>query len=315
MRLAPQQHTLLSDLATVTADLLAHDSKIRSKLVTVVRELMVHCCFSMRSLPWGNPNAAFAMPSPPMSEFISGLTTLHKILMGIFRKEQVADVYSRILQMTNAHLPGNYAVLIAHLATTAAASAAAAANSAAAAASSSSGAGVAGGGNSSAAASVNQMQSLPQATHHHQPFDRSVAVQRMGGDLHLLLQQLRSLLNDPHSGVPLPLDLPGAGGGGVNSGTVSGSGQSGGGRSSSPTTGVTASPNNALDAEISASLATSEEALQSMSKWLSVEFGVKGVTAAPHPSAVLGVEKGISPEGPSTSASEEIEDGDFSLDE
>ena len=56
---------------------------------------MAACCTKMRAIPWGNPNAALASPSAPMAEFISGMTTLHSILMGIFRREQVADVYSR----------------------------------------------------------------------------------------------------------------------------------------------------------------------------------------------------------------------------
>ena len=231
MRLAPHQHMLLSDLAAVTADLLAHDSKIRAKLVAIVKELMAACCLKMRAIAWGNPNAAASIPSTPMTEFITGTTTLHGILMTIFRREQVADVYSRTLLMVNSNLPGHYAVLIAHLATTAAAAAAAAAQPAA----------------TGAGARAPGAPSPPQPP----PFDRAVALQRMGADLRLLLEQFRSLLQQPQA--------PGAA------------------AAAYPAHAAAEQP----DAEMAASILASQEALQMLTQWMHKEFGAGSSTGSP----------------------------------
>ena len=247
MRLAPHQHMLLSDLAAVTADLLAHDSKIKAKLVTIVRDLMAACCTRMRTIPWGNPNAAMTIPSTPMTEFISATSTLHGILMGIFRKEQVADVYSRILLMANSHLPGHYAVLIAHLATTAASAAAAAAQPHARAAHAadphskpaSAAAAAASAAATAAAAAAAAAAPLPV-------FDRGVALQRMGADLRLLLEQFSSLLSEPKA------------------------------RDASAASSEHPTP---AEAGMAASIADSREALKSLQQWVLKEFSGAVVAA------------------------------------
>jgi len=115
MRLPPQQHGLLSDLANVTADILAHDNRICAKFVAIVKDLVTKCLEDMRSLQWGNPEAPFSSPSPPMQELTGGISTLHKILSSVFRQEQLADIYSRILVMLNGHLPSQCAALVSHL--------------------------------------------------------------------------------------------------------------------------------------------------------------------------------------------------------
>ena len=165
MRLPPHQHVLLSEMAAVTADLIAHDNRIRAKLVSIVKDLMVKCCADMGAISWGNPHIAQSLPSPPMSEFITGVTTLHHILGDTLRREQLADVYSRILLMANAHLPSQYAALIAKLATAAAAAAA-------------------------ALVAPPMGNVVPRAI---PVFDRAVAVERMGGDLRVLMAQLDAL--------------------------------------------------------------------------------------------------------------------------
>jgi len=115
MRLPPQQHGLLSDLANVTADILAHDNRICAKFVAIVKDLVTKCLEDMRALQWGNPDAVFNSPSPPMQELTGGISTLHKILSSVFRQEQLADIYSRILVMLNGHLPSQCAALVSHL--------------------------------------------------------------------------------------------------------------------------------------------------------------------------------------------------------
>lgn len=166
MRLPPQQHVLLSEMAAVTADLIAHDNRLRAKLVSIVKDLMTKCCADMSALPWGQQTgAALPIPSPPISEFITGITTLHRILSTTFRRHQVVDVYSRILLMANAHLPSQYAALIAKLATAAAAAAAAL-----------------------VAPTSTSVPHMAAPT-----FDRAIAVERMGCDLRVLMAQLDAL--------------------------------------------------------------------------------------------------------------------------
>lgn len=115
MRLPPQQHVLLSDLANVSADILAHDNRIRAKFVAIVKDLVVKCLGDMRGLRWGDPEASLHLPSAPMAELTNGITTLYRILKSVFRSEQLADIYTRILVMLNAHLPGQVAALLSHL--------------------------------------------------------------------------------------------------------------------------------------------------------------------------------------------------------
>ena len=216
IRLPPHQHVLLSELAAVTADLIAHDNKIREKLVSIVKDLMAACCGNMGALPWGQSAVAFAIPSPPMVEFVSGVTTLHRILQGTLRSEQLAEVFSRILLMANAHLPSQYATLIAKLATAAAAAAVALASPPA-----------------GSAASPAQFS-----------FDRTVAVQRMGSDLRVLLQQLELLCMETRA----------------------------------PFAALTALAGSTADG--AAACATADEALSALNRWIAREFSSASVSPA-----------------------------------
>jgi hypothetical protein len=115
MRLAPHQHVLLADLANVTADILAHDNRIRAKFVAIVKDLVVKCLGDMGRLPWGDAEAALTLPSPPMAELTNGIATLYRILRSVFRPDQLADIFARILVMLNSQLPGQTAALVSHL--------------------------------------------------------------------------------------------------------------------------------------------------------------------------------------------------------
>jgi hypothetical protein len=227
LRLPPAQHGLLAELAVVTADLLMHDARLRGKLVTIFKELVSTCAGAMRALPWGNPNEAVQRPSPPMAELLAGVTTLHRILAATLRREQLVDVYSRILIMVNATLPGHYAALVTHLATTAAAALAAA----------------------QAATAGAPGPGAPQHTVATAVFDRAVATQRMGGDLRLLLQQLRTL-----------------------------SAEHGGGAATEPAPAPATDPQ--AEADAAAAAAASNEALESLERWVAREFPPGGGSPA-----------------------------------
>lgn len=114
MRLPPQQHMLLSDLAAVTADVLSHENRLRAKFVAIVKDLLVKCCHDMRSLPLGDPHATLATPTGPMLELSKGLLTLHRILSGCLRAEQLEDVTGRLLVMVNSYLPGQMQAILSH---------------------------------------------------------------------------------------------------------------------------------------------------------------------------------------------------------
>lgn len=115
MRLPPHQHVLLTELANVTADILAHENRIRAKFVSIVKDLLVKSCSDMSGLPWADPSAILPRPCLPMDELIKGVATLHRILSSVMRPDQLADVFSRILVMVNAQVPGQFSGLLTQL--------------------------------------------------------------------------------------------------------------------------------------------------------------------------------------------------------
>jgi len=118
MRLPHTQHTLLADLASVTADILSHENRLRAKFVAIVKDLLVKCCTDMRGLAWGGA-APVPCPSAPMLELARGVSTLHRILGAALRPEQLEDVTSRVLVMVNAYLPGQVQAIVSHAVTAA----------------------------------------------------------------------------------------------------------------------------------------------------------------------------------------------------
>jgi len=202
MRLPPHQHALLSDLANVTADILAHDNRIRAKFVAIVKDLTVKCVDDMRALPWGDADAQLTLPSVPIGELGGGIATLHRILRSVFRQDQLADIYCRILVMLNANLPGQCAALISHLAMEqqrAAAAVRVAAATAATAAATAAAAAVGQGGHAApgaaaaAAAAANAAAAAAASAARKPKFARDVAVRRLGVDLRGFLAELRAL--------------------------------------------------------------------------------------------------------------------------
>jgi hypothetical protein len=113
MRLPPRQHVLLSELARVTSDFMQHEQRIFAKFVIIVRDLLQKCCnVDMRTIRWGDAAFSFEPPSAPIKELVKGITTLHSILQGVLRREQLVDIFVRICAMIGAQLPLQYASLL-----------------------------------------------------------------------------------------------------------------------------------------------------------------------------------------------------------
>jgi hypothetical protein len=245
MRLPPQQHGLLSDLANVTADILAHDNRICAKFVAIVKDLVTKCLEDMRVLQWGNPEITFSSPSTPMQELTGGITTLHKILSSVFRQDQLADIYSRILVMLNGHLPSQCAALVSFLVM--------ASQQAARAQMSRD-------GQASATALVSAAASRYQTQNQSIKFSRDIVLKRLSIDLQGFLTELRNLAD---STVQVSNDsIPSEEHAIITSSSSSSSSSY---SSSSSESHVSASASNLLGPGL--------DALGAMTTWLSNQFG------------------------------------------
>jgi len=112
MRLPLAQHGLLHELVKVTHDYMAHEERILAKFASIVRDLLVKCCHDMAAIHWGETGAPLAVPTPPMREFVKGVTTLHRILAPVLRGDQLSDVVNRLAGAVATTVPPQYATLM-----------------------------------------------------------------------------------------------------------------------------------------------------------------------------------------------------------
>ncbi len=115
MRIPASQHVLLTEFTCVTSDFMQHEQRILSKLVTIVKDLLIKCCTDMKSVPWADPNEDVILPTTPMKELIKGITMLHGIVAPLLPPDQLQDVVTQTVIMVAAQLPLQYTNLLTYL--------------------------------------------------------------------------------------------------------------------------------------------------------------------------------------------------------
>ncbi len=115
MRIPTSQLELLTEFTSVTSEFMQHEQRILSKLVAIMKDLLIKCCTDMKSVPWADPNEDVILPTTPMKELINGITMLHRIVAPLLPSDQLQDVVIQTVTMVAAQLPLQYTALLTYL--------------------------------------------------------------------------------------------------------------------------------------------------------------------------------------------------------
>lgn len=102
--LPTKQCVLLSEFDRVKQDYVEHHSKIYSKLITIVEDLMKKCCSRVKdSVQYDSESQN--IPSKPMKDLVDKTSKLHGVLYPILPPERLQELFGNILVMFSREIP------------------------------------------------------------------------------------------------------------------------------------------------------------------------------------------------------------------